>query len=660
MGYWDLEIATNRVVWTEELYAMLGLDSSQPPPDYTAHSRLFTPESWARLNASLGRTRDDGIPYDLELEFIRPDGSRGWMQAMGEAVRAQDGTIRRLQGVALEITSRKTAEEEERFWSEYLQIVAAASTALAGAPDDRDFSEAIEVAIQRLGALFGADRSYLFQFSPDLKRMTNTHEWCAAGVAPARARMQDVPTEPFDWWMARMKAHETVHYPDIASLPPEAAAVRAEMESQGVQSVICLPTSGRSGLLTGFLGFDMTRRRHAWPEDQVLMLGIVADSIGDAIVRRRAEVQVRESEERWQFALEGSGDGVWDWNAQTNRVFFSRRWKTMLGYEEDEVEDSLDEWDKRVHPEDKEACYADLRRHFDGETLMYVNEHRVLCKDGTYKWILDRGKVVSRTPDGKPLRVIGTHTDVTERRKAQEEEAFRLRREASVGRVAAAVAHEINNPLGTIKFLLRALGRAQPAEDSARDLGMLDDQVQRIAATTRALLGFSRQRNLPDHPQPVAEVIGSVIELFRGGLEARGIGVVTEMAPDLPRMVGDIGAFQEVLINLLENARTILGSGSRIALDARRDGALLVLRYRDDGPGLGPDPDRVFKPFISGRPGGTGLGLAISRATCELSGGRMIGENAAGQGAVFTMEFPVRGEGPDGVVTVHHAGMAEA
>ena len=103
----------------------------------------------------------------------------------------------------------------------------------------------------------------------------------------------------------------------------------------------------------------------------------------------------------------------------------------MLGYEEHEIGTTLDEWDKRVHPDDKESCYADLERHFSGETPFYQNEHRVLCKDGNYKWILDRGKVMELMDDGKPLRVIGTHTDITERKRLDEvlkqsEEKYRL------------------------------------------------------------------------------------------------------------------------------------------------------------------------------------------------------------------------------------------
>jgi diguanylate cyclase (GGDEF)-like protein/PAS domain S-box-containing protein len=146
----------------------------------------------------------------------------------------------------------------------------------------------------------------------------------------------------------------------------------------------------------------------------------VISTVRDISERKRAIQALRDSEQRWQFALEGARDGVWDWNLVTNEVFFSRQWKQMLGFEEHEITGTLDEWDKRVHPEDKARAYADIEKHLKGETPYYQNEHRLLCKDGTYKWILDRGMIVARDPDGKPTRLIGTHTDITERKQAEE------------------------------------------------------------------------------------------------------------------------------------------------------------------------------------------------------------------------------------------------
>ncbi len=151
-------------------------------------------------------------------------------------------------------------------------------------------------------------------------------------------------------------------------------------------------------------------------EDGIRIIGTVRD-ISE---RQRAIQALRDSEQRWQFALEGARDGVWDWDLTTNAVFFSRQWKTMLGYADNEIAHSLEEWDKRVHPDDKARAYADIQKHLDGKTEQYENEHRLLCKDGTYKWILDRGMVVSRDANGKPTRLIGTHTDITERKQSEE------------------------------------------------------------------------------------------------------------------------------------------------------------------------------------------------------------------------------------------------
>ena len=132
------------------------------------------------------------------------------------------------------------------------------------------------------------------------------------------------------------------------------------------------------------------------------------------------EQQLLDSEFRWKFAIEGAGDGLWDWNLAQGLVFFSRRWKAMLGYAEDEIGDSPDEWSMHLHPEDKAEVLATLKAYLKGQAPIYISEHRVRCKDGSCKWMLDRGTVVSRGEDGAPLRMIGTQSDVSERKKDQE------------------------------------------------------------------------------------------------------------------------------------------------------------------------------------------------------------------------------------------------
>ncbi|WP_019141164.1 CHASE domain-containing protein [Noviherbaspirillum massiliense] len=137
--------------------------------------------------------------------------------------------------------------------------------------------------------------------------------------------------------------------------------------------------------------------------------------------------ELRASEFRWKYALEGAGDGVWDWDRGTGEVSFSRRWKEMLGYDEDDIGNTLGEWEKLIHPQDRQKAIAALEDYLDGGVASYVNELRMRCKDGSWKWVLTRGMAVSQDTDGKPLRIIGTHTDIT--RRKHDEEALRATHE---------------------------------------------------------------------------------------------------------------------------------------------------------------------------------------------------------------------------------------
>ncbi len=126
----------------------------------------------------------------------------------------------------------------------------------------------------------------------------------------------------------------------------------------------------------------------------------------------------RENEERWKFALEGAGDGVWDWNVQSGEVMFSRRCLEMLGYEEGALEAHFEGWKKQVHAEDIDAALAQIGAYLNGAVDHYQAEFRMCCKDSSWKWILSRGMIVSRDAQGRPLRMIGTHSDITERKSA--------------------------------------------------------------------------------------------------------------------------------------------------------------------------------------------------------------------------------------------------
>jgi len=185
---------------------------------------------------------------------------------------------------------------------------------------------------------------------------------------------------------------DTVHQPDTHDLEVEAITAKGQR--------IWLHAVGTS----------------LWQDGQLISRTTVIQNITDT---KRAQVALKESENLWKLALESTGDGVWDWNIPSGVEHYSKRLIEMYGFAEGEIADTAMELDQRTHPEDRAQMEQDRDAHFLGLTPTYHNEHRVLCKDGGWKWVLSRGMVISRCSNGKPLRMVGTHTDITQRKNAE-------------------------------------------------------------------------------------------------------------------------------------------------------------------------------------------------------------------------------------------------
>ena len=160
---------------------------------------------------------------------------------------------------------------------------------------------------------------------------------------------------------------------------------------------------------------QMTSSTTERDEDSITRSGVMLD----ITARKQAESDLDQTEQRWKLALECTGDGVWDWHIQSGVEFYSKRHQEMFGYTEHELGDRFSEFEKLLHPDDRAQAERDRQAHFAGQTSTYSNERRVRCKDGSWKWVLSRGMVVSRDAQGQPLRMIGTHTDISERKRSE-------------------------------------------------------------------------------------------------------------------------------------------------------------------------------------------------------------------------------------------------
>jgi diguanylate cyclase (GGDEF)-like protein/PAS domain S-box-containing protein len=187
--------------------------------------------------------------------------------------------------------------------------------------------------------------------------------------------------------------------------------------------------------------------------------------------RERSQQALSESEERWKFALEGAGDGVWDRDMQTGEVVYSKRYKEMYGFSDDDSNMLAEDWDSRVHPDDLQQVQADRQAYLNGLIPTYANERRMQCKDGSWKWVLSRGMVVARDAQGKPTRMIGTHSDISERHKREEE----LRLAATVFDTVdeAVVITDMENRIVSVNPAFTTITGYQAAEVIGKDPKLL-------------------------------------------------------------------------------------------------------------------------------------------------------------------------------------------
>lgn len=379
----------------------------------------------------------------------------------------------------------------------------------------------------------------------------------------------------------------------------------------------------------------------------------------DVTDRRAAEKALAEAEERWKFALEGAGDGVWDYDEDTRRAYFSPGWKRMLGHADDEIGSSLREWTERVHPDDKARVDAEIRRYRAGEIPDYRTEHRLRHKDGHWVWVLDRGKIVERRPDGSPRRVVGTHTDITRLKAA--EQALRDKQAAELASRAKSeflsrMSHEMRTPLNAVIGFTQLL-RLQTGGGPDKVAEYTDHVLrasEHLLALINEVLDLQRVEEGKVVMQPesieLAPFLASVLELLQPMAQRQQVALASQV-PQGVHVRCDPRALRQVMINVASNAIKYNRPGGWVCVSqlAAPPGRVAI-GIEDTGSGLTEAQiGRLFQPFErlgheSSEIEGSGLGLVIARALATAMGGTLSLSSVRDAGTLARVELPEAGE----------------
>ena len=364
---------------------------------------------------------------------------------------------------------------------------------------------------------------------------------------------------------------------------------------------------------------------------------------------------LRTREQQIALAAEAANLGFWFHEFARNEIWANDQWRALFGFDKSERL-HLDNFYQRLHPDDRELTRQMLTKAIQGDGR-YQAEYRALLPDGHMRWIASQGRVDFNCK-GQPIRLRGVSLDVTHKKhadleaQAHRDEVAHLLRVASLAELASALAHELNQPLTAI------LSNAQAAQliiahdncdlkeirDILRDIVSDDKRAGEVIARLRVLLKKSEFQ-----PQQLEanELIQEVLKLMNYELMARPVRVVTEFTAGLPPIRGDRVQLQQVLINLILNARDAMAQSTErdrtLTLRSRRvEDNSIQISVADTGIGIAPgDEERIFQPYHTTKPQGLGLGLSLSRSIVLAHGGRLWGENQARGGTAFHFTVPV-------------------
>ncbi|MEH2322200.1 MAG: PAS domain-containing protein [Nostoc sp.] len=371
LGNWEFELASGKITWSKGLFDLFNREPALLEPNYQENLQLYHPEDGEKLHQVVEQAIATGESYKEILRVPQPDGSHRYFEAIGHAELNADGQVIRLYGTAQDVTGQEVALRDRQKAEETL----------------RQSQERWQLAI-------AGTNEAIWDWDITTNETFRSERWFTIlGYEPNEISDCD------DEWSTRIHADDYTR-------------VMAAQEAYLLRQVADYNVEYRLRCKDGNYRWLRSRAKGIWNQqgNPVRLVG----SLGDISERKQAEEKLRESEERLQLALEASGDALWDWNILTQEVYYSPRYLEMLGYSFDELPQDFSTWERLVHPDDLPWVEKILADHLKDNSVLYKFNYRLRTKSGECKWIANYGKVVIRDGQGNPLRMTGTHRDISD------------------------------------------------------------------------------------------------------------------------------------------------------------------------------------------------------------------------------------------------------
>ena len=381
------------------------------------------------------------------------------------------------------------------------------------------------------------------------------------------------------------------------------------------------------------------------------MIGLISDITDrkrQECIHKEYEQRILESKERFEATIEAAQIGTWEWNVQTGEAILNDRWFDIVGYIPEELAPvSIQTWMDLTHPDDLRQSMAIAEKHFNGELEHYTYECRMKHKNGHWVWILDRGKVLTRTLDGKPLRMLGTHIDITERKLAAEE-SERLK-----SAFIRNISHEIRTPMNGIFGFSELLKEPYlSGEEQTKYIDLIQQSGQRMLNLINDLMEISKidAKDVKVHitETPLNQLLRDLVAFFKPEAINKGLSLscTTGLTDQESIIQTDSVKLTKIVTTLIQNALKFTSKGS-ISLGYTCAESMLDFYVIDSGIGISPVmKERIFDRFhqvdnsLIRNHEGAGLGLSISKAYVEILGGTIKVESAEERGSKFIFTLP--------------------